>query len=279
MKPHSLINGIATEFISIDDRGLNYGDGLFETMLYKDGKCQFWDLHISRLKAGSQKLNICFPGEQCFLDDVIKLLADVESQDFIIKLMLTRGSGGRGYAVKEKPIPLRITSLFPYQATDSDKTGINATLCEQTVSINPGLAGIKHLNRLENVIARNEWHDEFQEGIMLDSEKNVIEGTMSNLFIIKNNQLLTPDLSSSGIAGIIRQNILNIANQEQMTVHVKTVSLDELFDADECFISNSIIGIWPIVSLDTREYNLGDTCQFLQNKLQISCNDNAKTIQ
>ena len=279
MKPHSLINGIATEFISINDRGLNYGDGLFETMLYKDGKCQFWDLHISRLKAGAEKLNIPFPGEQRFLDDVIKLVAGAESHDFIIKLMLTRGSGDRGYAVKQKTIPLRITSLFPHQATDSDKTGIKATLCKQTVSINPGLAGIKHLNRLENVIARNEWHDEFHEGIMLDSEKNVIEGTMSNLFIIKNNQLLTPDLSRSGIAGIIRQNILNIANQEEMTVHVKTVSLDELFDADECFISNSIIGIWPIVSIDTREYNLGDRCQFLQNKLQISYKNNAKTIK
>ena len=279
-----LINGVTSEFIDVTDRGLSYGDGLFETLLYKDGMCQCWDMHLIRMKAGADKLNIAFPGAPCFLDDVSRLVKSAKSQNLIIKLMLTRGPDDRGYGVKEKSSPNRITSIHPYHAIAELTRGIKAIICKQTVSTNSGLAGIKHLNRLENVIARNEWRDEYHEGIMLDDDNNVIEGTMSNLFIIKENQLFTPDLSRSGVSGIMRQNILNIANKENMSVTVKPLSLDELFDADACFVSNSIIGIWPILSLDcadhvTVNYAQGDISQRLQEKLLRYCYDHAKTIK
>ena len=139
-----LINGVHTEYINVNDRGLNYGDGLFETMLYKDGKCQFWDQHILRMKTGAEKLNIPFPGEDCFFEDVSKLVALVDTHDSVIKLILTRGSGHWGYAVLEKPRPLRIALINIYEAQHSLNDGIRATICKQTVSINRGLAGITH---------------------------------------------------------------------------------------------------------------------------------------
>jgi len=279
MLPVYLVNGITTEFIDVADRGLNYGDGIFETLLYSDGKCQFWDQHIARMQTGAEKLGIAFPGEQVFLDDVSSLIRQSRSQELAIKLILTRGSSGRGYAVKEKSLPLRIASISVYQPRIELQDGVKATICKQTVSINKGLAGYKHLNRLENVIARNEWNDEYHEGIMLDDEKNVIEGTMSNLFMIKDGVLQTPDLTRSGIAGVIRQNILAIANQEKLTVDVKQLSLGELYDADAVFLTNSMIGIWPVISIDAVNYSSGDITKALQKKLRLCSSDNAKTIK
>lgn len=275
----SLINGVRTEFIDVSDRGLNYGDGLFETILYKDGMCQFWDQHILRMRTGAEKLNITFPGEACFFDDVSKLVEHADSQDSVIKLVLTRGSGQRGYALLEKPKPLRVTSISSYETQDQLNDGIKATICKQTVSINRGLAGIKHLNRLENVIARNEWHDEFHEGIMLDDENNVIEGTMSNLFIIKDGELQTPDLSRSGVAGVIRKNIMGIAKDESLEVNVKQLSLEHLFDADEVFVTNSIIGLWPVIKIDDADFPRGDVSRLLQRKLHQRCRENAKAVK
>ena len=120
--------------------------------------------------------------------------------------------------------------------------------------------------------------------LVVDDDNNIIEGTMSNLFIIKDKRLLTPDLARSGVAGIMRENILNIANQENMESTIKPLSLDELLDADECFVTNSVIGIWPIISLDAVnfkavKYAPGEMTQTLQNKLQRYCDDHAKTIK
>lgn len=278
-----LINGVNTEYIDVMDRGLHYGDGLFETILYSAGKLQFWSQHLLRMSEGAEKLGIDFPGEQCFLDDVTALIGNVDSEDIIIKLILTRGSGPRGYTIKAKTTPLRVTSVDKYLNQEQHQAlardGIHMTVCSQGVSINKGLAGLKHLNRLENVIARNEWKDEYDEGLMLDHDQNVIEGTMSNLFIVKDGVLCTPDLSYSGVAGIMKQNILAIAEKNDMPIHIQQIPLDALFDADEIFVSNSIIGIWPVVKIDTNDYKIGDVCASLQAKLTDQIDQNAYSLK
>ena len=114
---------------------------------------------------------------------------------------------------------------------------------------------------------------------MLDDENNVIEGTMSNLFIVKDGRLHTPELSRSGVAGVIRENILDIAENENLAADVKQLSLDDLFDADEIFMTNSIIGIWPVISIDTINYKVGNVSNLLQQKLRLRCKEDAKTIK
>jgi len=122
---------------------------------------------------------------------------------------------------------------------------------------NPELAGIKHLNRLEQVLARNEWTDDFQEGLMLDTESNVIEGTMSNLFLINQSGLLTADLSQCGIEGVIRQRIMAWAYQNDIPCSLnKHLRLEDVFAADALFICNSVIGIWPVKQLENMTYAL-----------------------
>jgi len=157
--PDIIVNGVATDYISAMDRGLHYGDGIFETILCEDNKLQFWDQHIQRMKQGAEKLKLDFPDEHCFLDDVSALIKHRQYDSAVVKLILTRGAGERGYAAPGRQHPMRITIVHPHIKSDL-RQEVAATICQQPVSINSGLAGLKNLNRLENVIARNEWKDE-----------------------------------------------------------------------------------------------------------------------
>ena len=188
-----LINGVSKQHIEISDRGFQYGDGLFETIEVRDGQAVFLERHLERLNAGCHRLHIPFPGAELLSFEVKKLCREkacgIGSVRAVLKIIVTRGSGGRGYRQPDVIQPTRVLSLHPYPDYPEiyKEQGIVVRFCSTCLGLNPSLAGIKHLNRLEQVMARFEWNDPaIQEGLMLDVNGHVIEGTMTNLFYVKN---------------------------------------------------------------------------------------------
>jgi 4-amino-4-deoxychorismate lyase len=274
------INGINTDYLPIMDRGLHYGDGLFETIACRDGMMQLWREHIQRMEAGADALGINFPGEDRYMDDIETLIDPVRNKNCVIKLLLTRGSGERGYRQPRNARPLRavIISDLPDHSPELVERGIKVCLCKHPASANPVLAGIKHLNRLDNVLARSEWQDEYDEGFMLDAQGNLIEGTMSNVFFVKDGELFTPAVDQCGVKGVVREQVLLIAEKNNFKMHVKKTGVDELHMADEIFITNSVIGIWPVNHFDETSYPVGDITRRFQEALLQRINDNAKSF-
>ena len=260
-----LVNGECREHIEISDRGFQYGDGLFETIAVLNGQPVFFDRHIDRLKAGCRRLYIPFPGTGLLAFEAQKL--SEHSSNAVLKLMLTRGSGGRGYRQPDLIQTTRVLSLHPFpDYPDSyNAQGIVARFCDTRLGLNPALAGIKHLNRLEQILARAEWTDHaIQEGIMLDINGHVIEGTMTNLFYVKNHTLYTSVLTFSGVAGIIRGILMAISSVQGIFSIEHTFTQDELLSADEVFVCNSIVGIWPVRQIENTRFPVGQITRQLQ---------------
>jgi len=260
-----LINGQSADSISVLDRGLQYGDGLFETMAVIDGACPFWDAHMQRLQQGCQRLQLPVP-DRTLLQAEAQALVQHEKRA-VLKLILSRGEGGRGYRYPDPVQPNRIFMRHPWPdyPQQNEREGVQVRFCNITLARQPALAGLKHLNRLEQVLARNEWQDaQIAEGLMLDENGNVIEGTMSNLFMVQNAILYAPDLSACGVAGIMRQTILELARNAGMTVRLTNITKDHLCEADEIFLTNSLIGIWPVNRIDEQTFAVGDISRRLQ---------------
>jgi len=250
----SLINGQAATTLSIMDRGLQYGDGLFETLALNNGEINNWTLHWGRLADGCQRLFIPLPDEKQLLAEIDSIAAGFDKE--IVKIILTRGVTSRGYAFTDV-LPTRVVSAYPWPALVEENIteGIELFVCQTNIARQVALAGIKHLNRLENVLARHEWQNkQYPEGIMLDTENNVIEGTMTNLFMVKDNILQTPDLSFSGVKGVTRQRIIDFAIQKGIPLKVKNIKMEELIQADEVFVCNTVINIWPVKKINRRVY-------------------------
>ncbi len=263
-----LVNGECREHIEISDRGFQYGDGLFETIAVLNGQPVFFDRHIDRLKAGCLRLYIPFPGTGLLAHEAQKL--SEHSSNAVLKLILTRGSGGRGYRQPDLIQTTRVLSLHPFpDYPDSYKVqGIVARFCDTRLGLNPALAGIKHLNRLEQILARAEWTDPaIQEGIMLDINGHVVEGTMTNLFYVKNHTLYTSVLTFAGVAGIIRGILMAIASVQGIFAIEHTFTQDELLSADEVFVCNSIAGIWPVRQIENIRFPVGEITRQLQTGL------------
>jgi 4-amino-4-deoxychorismate lyase len=263
--PMILVNGECREYIEISDRGFQYGDGLFETIAVINGHPVFIDRHIDRLNAGCCRLYIPFPGTELLTFEAQKLCQPASNA--VLKLILTRGSGGRGYRQPDVIQTTRVLSLhpFPDYPVSYKEQGIVARFCDTRLGLNPGLAGIKHLNRLEQVLARAEWTDPaIQEGIMLDMNQHVIEGTMTNLFYVKNDILYTSSLTLAGVAGIMRGIVMAMSSDYGLSSIEHTFTKDELLSADEVFICNSIVGIWPIKQIANTCFPVGVRTRQLQ---------------
>ena len=253
------IDGVPAAMLPAQDRGLQYGDGLFETLAVEDGRIGMLDFHLDRLAMGCERLGFAMPPVALLKSE---LQAAAVGDRAVLKLILTRGSGGRGYRPPAEAVPRRILSrhAWPdYPATWS-QDGVRARVCDLRLAAQPQLAGIKHLNRLEQVLARAEWEDAdgFQEGLMLDPEGRVIEGTMSNVFASPGEGvLLTPDLSRCGVAGVMRRHLLEQAAKAGVTVRVEPFPLATLLRTREIFLCNSILGVWPVTELAGRRYPAG----------------------
>jgi 4-amino-4-deoxychorismate lyase len=267
---HALINGIATDYISVMDRGLHYGDGVFETIACVDGSAQFVNEHLERMRDGANRLDIAFPDQTLFMRDIAALLSCAgESGDCVIKLMLTRGASRRGYRYDKHQAPTRVClrSAWP-EHISRWKQGVRTRFCETPISINARLAGIKHLNRLDSVLASAELVESCDEGFMLDPQGSVIEGTMSNVFAVIDGVLVTPDLTHCGIRGIIRDKLLRIAASQGLQTEIHTLQQRELLAADEVFVSNSILGVCPVTRVAQREKQPGEITSSLDQALK-----------
>ena len=254
-----LVNGKPGNMISIRDRGLLYGDGVFRTMAATRGKAQQWPLHYRKLQHDCAALDIVCPDAELLTAELDSLLA--QHPDGAVKLIVTRGVGTRGYAPPSdaKATHLWDISPLPDYPAEWTTSGIKARLCQLRLCHKQRMAGIKHLNRLENVLAAAEWNDDAQstesriaEGLLLDSAGNVIEGTRSNLFLVLKGKLVTPDLSRCGVSGVQRDRVMEWAARHHLPLQVRNIGLDEVLRADELFVVNSIIGLWSISELEHR---------------------------
>lgn len=260
-----LLNGEHKRHIDFLDRGFQYGDGLFETIEILGGIPIFFEQHLQRLLKGCEKLLIPPPDIKTLTEEAWQLAQ--HSDKAVLKITITRGTGGRGYRLPETPYPTRLLSVFPFPAyaKNFSKQGIITRFCNNPLGLNPALAGIKHMNRLEQVIARAEWDSPtIQEGLMLDNKGNIVEGTMSNIFLVKDNSLYTPTIDQCGVEGIVRNIIISLAKKNQVPVTEKTLCKQDLHNADELFITNSIIGIWPIKQLGEQHYKIGSVTNTFQ---------------
>lgn len=269
-----LVNGEYQEAIPATDRGIQYGDGLFETVEIRAGRPVFLKQHIDRLVAACLRLHIPAPSLELLRTEIALLLSkqavSSPGKSHVLKIIVTRGSGGRGYQQPSNIEPTRLLSLHPYPdyPIPYQQCGITARFCQTRLGLSPALAGLKHLNRLEQVLARAEWQTPtIQEGIMLDVNGHVIEGTMSNVFFVKHGRLHTPNLSLSGVAGIIRAIVIQLARQHNINVVENNYNVETLLSAEEIFVTNSIIGIWPLKHLETTPFKIGALTQQLQTWL------------
>lgn len=262
-----LVNGQPADHLPVTDRGLAYGDGLFETLAVRHGVALYWDRHMARLREGCARLGLPAPDIALLSREAHTLLASGEYA--ALKLILTRGSGPRGYRAPSNPQCTRI--LMGLDASrpppDWQTLGVDVRICRTRLSRNPTLAGIKHLNRLEQVLARAEWQDEFQEGIMLDTEGHVVEGTMSNLFMIRDGHLATPLLDQCGVAGITRARLMEMARGLGIPVRECLLREADLRAAQGLFLTNTLIGLWPVRSLEGRALPVPTMVSDLQQAL------------
>lgn len=253
-----LVDGVAQSQVDATDRGLHYGDGLFETLAVFEGKIRCWEDHWRRLSEGCQRLGLHCPERALLEREVFELSEGAPRKT--VKILLTRGSGPRGYRIPEKDTTRRILTAndWPDYPPQHAQEGVRVRLCQTRLGHNPALAGLKHCNRLEQVLARQEWQDEAEEGLMLDVNGNVIEGTMSNVFLVFNDSLMTPDVSRCGVAGVTRQRIIDRSPELGIPVEVAKVTLNQLHDAQALFLCNTLIGLWPVRFFDGRNYPLSD---------------------
>ena len=264
----TLLDGRETDRIPVDDRGLQYGDGLFETCVLRHGRVELWGRHRQRLLEGCRRLAIPEPAAAQLDAELETLCAGSEAG--LVKLIITRGSGGRGYL---PPIPAHPRRLFqlhpPVVWPDAHyRQGVRLHLCRTRLGHNRSLAGIKHLNRLEQVLARAEWRDpETAEGLLQGQDGHWIEGTMTNLFLVSSGCLLTPDLSRCGVAGIMRALVLELAAGLGIPHRVQDIDTATLTAADEVFVTNSVIGLWPVVVAGDYRYRIGAMTRRLQTAL------------
>lgn len=251
-----LVNGQPADQLPVMDRGLQYGDGLFETMRAEAGAIIDWPRHLQRLQSGCDKLRIPCPEVDALEADLAALLNGITAP-VVLKLIVTRGSGGRGYRFQDSMQPTRIVSRHPLPEYPRhySESGIELYACETRLGMNPALAGVKHLNRLEQVMARNEWQDDVcAEGLMCDTEGFPIEGTMSNLFWFDGETLCTPELTQCGVAGVMRGRVIETAESAGVTVAVARFPLEALLDSDGVFVCNSLIGLWPVRKFLARQW-------------------------
>jgi len=264
-----LVNGQRTG-VDPADRGLAYGDGLFETMAAHDGRIRWLDLHLDRLEEGCRRLEIPPLDRRLLTDEIANHCTRVGRA--VVKLIVTRGSGARGYAPPEVPAPNRVLSIgaWPNYPNSHYSTGVRVRLCRLRVAANPALAGMKHLNRLENVLAHLELRGtDAEQGLLLDTSEHVVGGTSGNVFAVRQGQLVTPAIERAGIRGVMRRVVLAAAAELGLRAAERDVTLADIANADELFMTNAVFGVWPVASLDSRRLAPGPITRRLMRHLGV----------
>ena len=266
------INGQLAAELPISDRGLAYGDGLFETLRWHNGG-PLWHLHRARLLAGCARLKL--PLDAAVLDaQYTQFLAAVTQQNptlehAIIKLIVTRGQGGRGYVPPHAPSLNLIWQLLPAPSIAQEAAqGVGLQVSSVRLAEQPLLAGLKHLNRLEYVLAAQQATEGLQP-LLLDNSGRIIETLSHNIFAVEGKNLLTPRLNRAGVKGVLRDFTQTHAPKLGFAFCETDLLLPQLLQAPEVFIGNSVRGYWPVTSLlgDGLQKNwpIGSFCLQLQH--------------
>jgi 4-amino-4-deoxychorismate lyase len=270
----SWLDGAPSTSLSVFDRGLQFGDGVFETMRFRRDRVDFLALHLDRLQRGLNRLLL--PVAMARIESDLRMLCDeIVSQgieDAVIKLIVTRGVAPRGYSPDLAKSASVILQVFPLDPRGQlHQQGVDVTMCRMRLADQPALAGIKHLNRIENVLARGEWKQEFHEGLMLSQQGDVIEGTMSNVFFVEGSAstgwvLHTPIIDRCGVSGVMRQVVLQfVASRSGMDVRESAISQARMQQFSAGFLTNAIIGIWPIKSLCGKPFEIVPAIRDIQD--------------
>ncbi len=268
------INGVEADLLSVADRATNYGHGLFETMLFRAGSVPLWHRHSCRLLSDAPALGISISKKSLEdnLSQFLKLLNQHSQNSGIIKIIISAGTGGRGYAAPDNlsaQIVCQFSSL-PDNLIQSRREGVTLTQCQYRLPANPVLAGIKHLNRLDQVLARAEWADEYADGVMYSQEGMVIETTCANIFIkTAENAWITPKLDQSGVCGVMRGLLLErLFAETGLLVSEGHIGQQQLTTASELFICSSIRGLLPVTEInDLGHWSIGADTKMLQSAL------------
>jgi 4-amino-4-deoxychorismate lyase len=264
------VDGHPAAGLDLLDRGLHYGDGLFETIACRAGRPRFLDLHLERLSEGCRRLGIPY-------SDFAGLAAQIRERAAtrpacILKLILTRGSAtARGYAPRgdERPRTVLLQYAWPAEDPGPGEAGVAVRTAQGRLGENPALAGIKHLNRLEQVLIRREWSDPaIREALVFSSSGQLVSGTMSNVFLVKNGRIVTPAMTLAGIRGVMRRVVMREAQRAQLQVTEEVIDAASLAGAQELFLTNAVIGIWPVRALDDRALVVGPVTRRLQQGLR-----------
>ncbi len=245
-----LVDGREEGAVDPADRGLQYGDGLFETLAVVEGRTRFFDWHCERLEAGAARLRLPVPGRELLREEIRRVAPNGRS---VVKILVTRGSGGRGYRPPAEARPRRVVAASEWPRRDPAcwTLGVRVRWCRTRLGRNPALAGIKHLNRLEQVLARAEWQDEsIAEGLMMDDRGEVIGGTQANLFLAIGGGFVTPALAACGVAGVMRRAFLSWAAGQGIPVSERAMTAAEAATAEGLLLTNALIGAWPVRELD-----------------------------
>jgi 4-amino-4-deoxychorismate lyase len=263
------VNGRPDAALSPLERGLHYGDGLFETIACLEGRPRFLDLHLERLRSGCARLDIQFPAPDDLRREILAIAAGAKRA--IVKLLLTRGPAvARGYQTTGSEQPTRLTLRYHWGHEDPRLAadGVQVRTAALRLGENPALAGLKHLNRLEQVMARREWNDAgIAEALMFSTGGRLISGVMSNVFLIEGGVLRTPRLDRCGVAGIMRQVVLREAARAGIAAEEAPLGEADLSRTRELFLTSALIGLRPVRSLDGRACEVGAVTRELQRRL------------
>jgi 4-amino-4-deoxychorismate lyase len=234
--------------IPTDDRAVQYGDGLFETVAIRDGEPRLWEYHVERLQTSAARLGLEAPDESRLRSGLVAALgqAAVDRTRCVAKLLFTAGQGPRGYRRCSDRQTTILTGISHARTLPAAcfRDGVALRLCNTRPAVQPQLAGMKTLNRLDQVLARNEWNDDsIFEGLTLDTAGRLICGTMSNVFLITGQELVTPAMTRCGVSGVMRRHVLTLLDTAEIECGVRDVGVDELWSSDGVFISNSQYGV------------------------------------
>ena len=246
------VNGRPGTRVSALDRGLQYGDGVFETMRVRRRQIRLLEFHLDRLYRGLNSLAIEAPARRA-LGTELKRLAKTQDEA-VLKLIVTRGTGPRGYRPTGQERSTRIAMLagVPHEAEAAARP-VRVRMCTTRLGAQPRLAGLKTLNRLESVVARSEWRDtRVWEGLMQDTDGRIVCGTMSNLFVRRGKRLFTPPLDQCGVAGVMRRWILQNARDASLKVSERRLDWADLEAAEEVFLSNAVAGVKSVSAVEWR---------------------------
>jgi 4-amino-4-deoxychorismate lyase len=245
------VNGRAGHRLDCRDRGLQYGDGVFETMRVRRHAIRLLDYHLERLESACRRLAIAVPPPERLRGELERIAA--RRRDAVLKLIVTRGIGSRGYRPSGHEHGTRVISLhaLPHSLAVEISRAVRVRLCKMKLGINPVLSGLKTLNRLESVLARTEWTDSrIWGGLMRDTDDNIVCGTMSNLFMRLGSSLITPQLDRCGVRGVMRRWVLEQAAGLGLEVSETRVNWEDLRRADEVFMTNAIAGVVPVARVE-----------------------------